>query len=187
MNTGSLITAVDGAQMWDLRYKYPYDYTYKNEDGTDKNTVTYYRNASAKCVAPTAERAIALVKEFCPEAVVLGVHHREGGEKNRVLIDPAVMPSMPTITWNTGTPEDKAFTPEQREKLLETLKSALPPVLMPGPPVLTADESEALRHAGVMNRVLAVEGDISDAEKDMHLKNAAVLLGLRERLGGADA
>ena len=94
-----LIAAADGAQMWDMRYKYPYDYTYKNEDGTDKNTVTYYRNASAKCVAPTAERAIALVKEFCPEAIILGVHHREGGEKNRVLIDPAVMPeSQPTLT-----------------------------------------------------------------------------------------
>ena len=95
----NLIAAVDGAQMWDMRYKYPYDYTYKNEDGTDKNTVTYYSNASAKCVAPTAERAIALVKDFCPEAVILGVHHREGGEKNRVLIDPAVMPeSQPTLT-----------------------------------------------------------------------------------------
>jgi len=88
----NIIAAVDGTQMWDMRYKYPYDYTYKNEDGTDKNTVTYYRNASAKCVAPTAEQAIALVKEFCPEAVIVGVHHREGGEKNRVLIDPAVMP-----------------------------------------------------------------------------------------------
>ena len=95
----NLIAAVDGAQMWDMRYKYPYDYTYKNEDGTEKNTVTYYRNASAKCVAPTAERAIALVKAFCPEAIILGVHHRDGGEKNRVLIDPAVMPeSQLTLT-----------------------------------------------------------------------------------------
>lgn len=166
----NIIAAVDGAQMWDLRYKYPYDYTYKNEDGTDKNTVTYYRNASAKCVAPTAERAIALVKEFCPEAVILGVHHREGGEKNRVLIDPAVLPN-PTVTVS------KPLTPEEVKNLLTQL-SVKGAMVLPGPPALFAEEWAAIdyciRQADEYDRV-----GLEDAAQA-----AAVLRRLRERLNG---
>jgi len=91
MNAKNIIAANDGAQMWDVRYKYPYQHSYADTQGNPQTT-TYYTHAGAKCVAPTAERAIALIKEFNPEAVILGVHHRDGGEKNRVLIDPAVMP-----------------------------------------------------------------------------------------------
>ncbi|NDD52347.1 hypothetical protein EBZ39_00445 [bacterium] len=167
-----LIAAADGAQMWDMRYKYPYDYTYKNEDGTDKNTVTYYRNASAKCVAPTAERAIALVKEFCPEAVILGVHHREGGEKNRVLIDPAVMPASPVTV-------SRPFTAEEIQKVLSAEKNN-PAVLVPGPPALFAEEWAAIdyciRQADEYDRV-----GLEDAAQA-----AAVLRGLRKRLGGTN-
>lgn len=166
----NIIAAVDGAQMWDMRYKYPYDYTYKNEDGTDKNTVTYYRNASAKCVAPTAERAIALVKEFCPEAVILGVHHREGGEKNRVLIDPAVLPN-PTVTVS------KPLTPEEVKNLLAQLRVKGATVL-PGPFTLFAEECAAIdyciRQADEYDRV-----GLEDAAQA-----AAVLRRLRERLSG---
>lgn len=91
MTAQNIIAAIDGAQMWDVRYKYPYQHSYADTQGNPQTT-TYYTHAGAKCVAPTAERAITLIKEFNPEAVILGVHHRDGGEKNRVLIDPAVMP-----------------------------------------------------------------------------------------------
>jgi len=147
-----MIAAIEGTQMWDVRYKYPYESVYTVEDKETgqqiQKTSKYYTVAGAKCIAPTAERAIELLKALNPDAVVVGIHLREGGDKNRVLIAPEVLPSLPpVITWQTGTPEDNAFTPEQREKLLAELRNAPPPVLVPGPPVFTVDEQEAVLDA----------------------------------------
>jgi hypothetical protein len=92
----TLIVLRDGTQMWDVRYKYPYETQYLVKDEATgemvKKVGRYSATASCKCVASSAEQAIALVKEFDPSFVILGVHLREGGDRHKVLIDPATLP-----------------------------------------------------------------------------------------------
>lgn len=172
MNDKNIIAAVNGAQMWDMRYKYPYEYIYKNEDGTEKSRATFYSVASAKCVAHTAEAAIALVKEFCPEAVTLGVHHREGGEKNRVLIDPAVLPQ-PQVTMS------RPFTAEEIQQVLASEKTK-PVMVVPGPPSLTDDERWFIeRHIEYLIQWTRENGESTSVNQELQTYR-----GLLKRLGG---
>lgn len=88
-----LIVADKGAEMWDVRYKWPQKRAYKQPDGTEKEYDTFTHHG-AKVVAADAATAIALVKAHKPQAIILGVHHRAGGDQNRVLVDGALLSAM---------------------------------------------------------------------------------------------
>lgn len=85
-----MIVADKPAEMWDVRYKVPYTRSYKNEKGEDV-VYTNYQHFGVKCVAKTAGDACALVLQHRQKAIVLGVHHRSGGEDSRVLIDRSLL------------------------------------------------------------------------------------------------
>lgn len=88
-----LVVADKPAEMWDVRYKYPQKRAYKQPDGTEKEYDTFTHHG-AKVVAADAATAIALVKAHKPQAVILGVHHRAGGDHCRVLVDGALLSAM---------------------------------------------------------------------------------------------
>ena len=85
---GTCVVAAEKAHMWDVTFKYQFEYKCH---GSDK-PYTCYKNAGVKCVATTAEQACALVKAFKPNCVILGVHHRAGGNECRILINQDLLP-----------------------------------------------------------------------------------------------
>lgn len=107
-----LIVADKPAEMWDVRYKVPVIRKYKHSEDPEKEYLTY-QHYGVKVVAMSAADACALITMHQPKAIVLGVHHRAGGDDSRVLIDKTL------LSATLLTPQEAATIEKAKRVMIE--------------------------------------------------------------------